>query len=427
VEAAKITLSDSTEAVINAPNCCMVPIDNNPNRRKRVSVHGLTVTREQYESRIEKYVTESLECVQEILRRTQTPANLLDVVLLVGGATMTPCVRAAVDRVFPGKLRPIGELNPMTCVAQGAALWAAEKQKEKSDHGRAAGSKLEVKGRTVRAIGIAVSDGHSSDGFEVIIPRGTLLPMEPIERRFVALQPDRINVPIYEGEEKHASRNRHQGNIRLDLKELGGQPLVPGTPVTVRLKFTENKIIEVIIEPHGRNAITRELDYTEDTACAGERKEELEELEQMIMMADRFLPEYGPFVDEAKRKQIEVSVERANKVLGDETPNRREARLLTKRIYREIIYSDTLGGLLFQAEYLAARPEMEPDLVTRLGSLCAIAKTIYSENLSQPTPAKANDLHQIRKGLEVLVNRAMRTLPRVDPGDKKPESDLGKA
>jgi len=339
---------------------------------------------------------------------------------------MTPCVRAAVDRVFPGKLRPIGELNPMTCVAQGAALWAAEKQKVMSDPGRPVGSKLEVKGRTERAIGIAVGDGHSSDGFEVIIPRGTLLPMEPIERRFIALQPDRINVPIYAGERAHASENRFQGNIRLDLNELGGQPLVPGTPVTVRLKITENKIMEVIIHAQGRNAITRGLDYA-DTACGvDEWQEEQEELEQMIMMADRFLPEYGPFVDEATRKQIEVLVERANKVLGDATPNRREARLLTKRIYRGIIYSDTLGGLLFQAEYLAGRPEMEPDLVTRLGSLCAIAKTIYRENLSQPTPAKANDLHQIRKGLEVLVNRAMRTLRPIDKSDSNGGSTLGK-
>ena len=321
VEAAKITLSYFAQAVINAPYCCTVPIENNPTHRRPVSVHGLTVTRAQYEERIGKYVAESLKCTQDLLLEMQTPANLLDAVLLVGGPTMTPCVRSAVERTFLGKVRAIGEINPMTCVAQGAALFAAQKTNNTSDQ---------------------------------------------------------------------------SANEFLASHELQSQQ-----------KVAKSDAKESTIDERTSNNILYSIDCSRNEFAD-------EDVNQVIMMADRFMFGYGPFVDEATRNRIETLVKQAHKVLGDPPSHPHEARLLTKRIYRELIYSDTLGSLLFQAELLAATPELQPEFVTKLRTLCALARTTCREH-----PVKLDDLHQVRKSIDVLVNCALRQLQKDAKADPK--------
>ena len=82
----------------------------------------IELTREDFESRTQDLVEQTMDFVNHLLEKTGFSADNVDVVLLVGGSTKMPMVRAAVEAMFPGKVRVE---DPDLAVAKGAALAAA--------------------------------------------------------------------------------------------------------------------------------------------------------------------------------------------------------------------------------------------------------------------------------------------------------------
>ncbi len=82
----------------------------------------IELTREDFESRTQDLVEQTMDFVNHLLEKAGFSADNVDVVLLVGGSTKMPMVRAAVEAMFPGKVRVE---DPDLAVAKGAALAAA--------------------------------------------------------------------------------------------------------------------------------------------------------------------------------------------------------------------------------------------------------------------------------------------------------------
>jgi cell division protein ftsA len=82
----------------------------------------IELTREDFEIRTQDLVEQTMDFVNHLLEKTGFSADNVDVVLLVGGSTKMPMVRAAVEAMFPGKVRVE---DPDLAVAKGAALAAA--------------------------------------------------------------------------------------------------------------------------------------------------------------------------------------------------------------------------------------------------------------------------------------------------------------
>jgi molecular chaperone DnaK (HSP70) len=82
----------------------------------------LPITRAEYERAVEPYVERSLERVRRVLEDAKVAPEQLDAVVLVGGVTRTPLVRARVEQLF--KRKPHTELDPDEVVALGAAVQA---------------------------------------------------------------------------------------------------------------------------------------------------------------------------------------------------------------------------------------------------------------------------------------------------------------
>ncbi|MFR1973856.1 MAG: Hsp70 family protein [Oscillospiraceae bacterium] len=82
----------------------------------------IELTREDFEIRTCDLVEQTMDFVNHLLEKTGFSADNVDVVLLVGGSTKMPMVRAAVEAMFPGKVRVE---DPDLAVAKGAALAAA--------------------------------------------------------------------------------------------------------------------------------------------------------------------------------------------------------------------------------------------------------------------------------------------------------------
>jgi molecular chaperone DnaK (HSP70) len=99
-----------------------------PNKGFNVSYEGepthLVVTREKFEELTRDLVSRTMDFVRQLLDDVGLSADDIDVVLLVGGSTLMPMIKAAVDGLFPGKSRVE---QPHLAVAKGAALAAVLK------------------------------------------------------------------------------------------------------------------------------------------------------------------------------------------------------------------------------------------------------------------------------------------------------------
>ncbi|MBI3072468.1 MAG: Hsp70 family protein [Deltaproteobacteria bacterium] len=89
---------------------------------------SLTLTRRDFEQMIESRVAKSVELVQRLIERNRLSSRAIEKLIFVGGPTLTPMLRAAVEDALGVK----GEagVDPLTIVAQGAAIHAATQRLE---------------------------------------------------------------------------------------------------------------------------------------------------------------------------------------------------------------------------------------------------------------------------------------------------------
>jgi len=102
-------------------------ISNMPAKSFTISYDGdatrLEVSREKFEELTQDLVEQTMDFVHQLLAQAKISADDVDVVLLVGGSTRMPMVKAAVEGLFPGK--KVRVEHPDLAVAKGAALAAA--------------------------------------------------------------------------------------------------------------------------------------------------------------------------------------------------------------------------------------------------------------------------------------------------------------
>lgn len=84
----------------------------------------INITREGFEERSEDLVTQTMDFVDKLLADTSCTPDDIGNVLLVGGSTLMPMIRNAVEAKFPGEGKVLVE-QPNLAVAKGAALSAA--------------------------------------------------------------------------------------------------------------------------------------------------------------------------------------------------------------------------------------------------------------------------------------------------------------
>lgn len=82
----------------------------------------IELTRKEFEELTQDLVQQTMDFVNQLLIDASLGADDIDVVLLVGGSTLMPMIKNAVEAVFPGKVRVE---QPNLAVAKGAALSAA--------------------------------------------------------------------------------------------------------------------------------------------------------------------------------------------------------------------------------------------------------------------------------------------------------------
>lgn len=199
----------------------------------------LNLTQQEYEDMIRPYVKRTIELVHQAIREADCLIEDIDHILLAGGSTLTPLVVESLRAEF-GEDKILRNINPMECVAAGAAIQASlpppegesyeglEKEcpkchrlnsLERADC-RYCGFRWQeieaIGGLTPKPLGIQTE----GDKMEVIVPKGTRYPTtEPITRYFHTNRPDQdfVRIPVYEGSGEMATQNEYLGEAQGKL------------------------------------------------------------------------------------------------------------------------------------------------------------------------------------------------------------------
>jgi molecular chaperone HscC len=197
------------------------------------------VSRALFEERTKDLVQRMRRPVERAMRDAQLNASDLDGVVLVGGATRMPLVRALATRLF-GRF-PLASVHPDEAVALGTAIQAGLKSRDR------ALAEVVLTDCCPHSLGVAVAIPNESGQpvgleFSPIIERNTVIPASREQSYWPVHDAQReVHVDIYQGESRRVENNVKLGSLTL--------PLPPGRArereLVVRFTYDINGLLEV--------------------------------------------------------------------------------------------------------------------------------------------------------------------------------------
>ena len=202
-----------------------------------VAVHlSVELSRADYEDMIADYIDATMNALHIALKGAKLTVSDIDEILLVGGATRTPCIR---ERLF-GEFgfEPHGEVDPDLCVAMGAAMQAAIIAGQQVDT-----VLIDVTPYTYGTSAIGELHGEFYPFVYVpIIHKNSVLPIRKTEAFMTSHDgQEAVLVNVYQGEDPDALKNVKIGEFRVE----GLRDVEAGNIITVTLDLDLNGILHV--------------------------------------------------------------------------------------------------------------------------------------------------------------------------------------
>ncbi|MFE7615582.1 Hsp70 family protein [Streptomyces sp. NPDC057496] len=157
----------------------------------------VVIRREEFEQAVAPLVRQALVPLEECLRDVGLTADDVDAVLMIGGTSQIPLVRREVERVLGREVVDARLCNPMTAVARGAAITAAEFDQ------LVPGTTISL--ATSHDLGLSF-DANGQRGFATLIPRYSTLPARGTRSAMPAARgATKMVLEIVEGDGQHAA------------------------------------------------------------------------------------------------------------------------------------------------------------------------------------------------------------------------------
>jgi len=302
-ERAKIELSSTLTTDINLPF-----ITADATGPKHLT---MTITRAKLEELVMNIIERCRHPMEQALQDAKLEPRQIDRIIMVGGPTRMPCVQKFVED-FIGKKIERG-IDPMECVAMGAAIQAAIIKGEVKDV-----LLLDV---TPLSLGIETLGGV----FTKLIERNTTIPTRKSQIFSTAADNQTaVTIRVLQGERPMADDNVELG--RFDL--IGIPPAPRGVPqIEVTFDIDANGIVHVSAKDLGTGK-------EQSIRITAPKKLSKEEIDKMVKEAEKFANE------DAKRKEQAEAINQADtliyttekslKEFGDKVPQAERAEIETK-------------------------------------------------------------------------------------------------
>jgi molecular chaperone DnaK len=314
-EKAKIELSTVTEAEVNLP---FITADASGPKHLQVKV-----TRAKFEQLTEDLVDRIRRPFNAVLKDAGIKADVVDEVVLVGGATRMPMVQDLVRSMT--KKEPHKGVNPDEVVAVGAAIQGGVLAGEVKDV-----LLLDV---TPLSLGVETLGGVMT----TLIERNTTIPIEKSETFSTAEDSQTaVDIHVLQGERPMAADNMTLGRFRLD----GIPPAPRGLPqIEVTFDIDANGIINVTARDKAtgkqqkvtitastnldKTEVERLVEESKSHAAEDRKRREVAEArnmgDTMAYQAEKALRELGDKVPAGDRQKIESKVDELKKAIeGDD-------------------------------------------------------------------------------------------------------------
>ncbi len=313
VEKAKIELSSVLETEINLPY--ITATDKGPKHLNE------KITRSKLEKLIQPIIDQCKKPIEQAIKDAKLKKENIDKIILVGGPTRMPVIQKFVED-FIGKKVERG-IDPMECVAQGAAIQGAVLAGDIKD--------LVLLDVTPLTLGIETL----GEVMTPLIERNTTIPTKKSQIFSTAADfQTAVTIHVLQGERSMAKDNTSLGNFNL----VGIPPAPKGVPqIEVTFDIDASGILHVTAKDLGTGK-EQKMTITASTKLSDsevekmikeaeehaeedkKRKQEVEAknaLDSLIYASEKTISELGDKIDKDKKKEIEKSLENAKKILEE--------------------------------------------------------------------------------------------------------------
>jgi len=212
-----------------------------------------TLERAEFETLVKPLLTRLRRPLERAIADARLDPGQLAHVVMVGGATRMPAIRALVARLF-GRL-PLTHLNPDHLVALGAAVQAGLKMRD--------AALADVVMTDVCPYTLGISAYHSGEGRKSgelvtvpIIERNSVVPISRSDS-FVTIadRQERIDVEVYQGENLKPENNVHLGSLSVPVP----QAKAGREAIDVRFTYDVNGALEVEVRVVSTDQVQRRV------------------------------------------------------------------------------------------------------------------------------------------------------------------------
>ncbi len=211
----------------------------------------VSVTRGEFEESIKPYLKRMEEIIDSIWAKSNIRPSQVDRVIRVGGSSCIPCVKALLDDIVGGQ-KVWANINPSTCISEGAAMYAAY-----LNNAQFFDKEIVIRTRTCHALGLKTAGGK----FQEIIPPNRKTPCRA--KQLCTTNEDNItslSIEIYQGSGRMVTEGTHSHIGTIPITNL--PPKRKGElDIEVYFNIDEEQMLSVTVVVDGKQR-SATLKYT---------------------------------------------------------------------------------------------------------------------------------------------------------------------